>query len=288
MSPFETVYGFHEVAVNRFENGKGDGVWKDGLISSSKPFTSALTISMVTVTFFGKSDVGRKRDKNEDAYIVDPDIGFALVADGMGGAAAGEVASRIFTQTSSEVFAGYAGARTDETVVELVQKSFSLANRRILDHVKENVHHAGMGCTAEILAFSDRSFIVGHVGDSRSYRFRNGALKQLTKDHSLVEDQVEQGLITKDEARNHRLRNVLLRAVGVNEELALDIVSGSFYAGDIFLLCSDGLTDMIDDERLVEILSSNDSGDVKSDELIAAANEAGGKDNITVVLAQVL
>ena len=127
---------------------------------------------------FGKTDTGLRRSNNEDAFIVRPELGLCLVADGMGGAAAGELASNIFAETTLEVFSKTRGQPEQETF-ELVQRAFAWTNERILNHVKENPHHQGMGCTAELVAFSDESFVLGHMGDSRTYRFRTGQLKQL-------------------------------------------------------------------------------------------------------------
>ena len=239
------------------------------------------------IASFGKSDSGLRRSKNEDTFIVRPELGFCLVADGMGGAAAGELASRIFAETTLEVFSKTEGQSGKDTL-ELVQRAFSWANERILNHVKENPHHEGMGCTAELVVVSNEGFVLGHMGDSRTYRFRNGQLKQLTEDHSLVQDQINQGLITPAEARNHPMRNVILRALGVKESLALDLVRGKTLRGDLFLLCSDGLTDMIDDSLIENVLSSTMVLPQKVEKLVELANSAGGHDNITVVLSRVV
>lgn len=241
---------------------------------------------MPKIDFFGKSDVGLKRKNNEDVFVVSPEFGFCLAADGMGGAAAGELASRFFAETAAEVFSGSDHRSEDETL-GLVQKTFSFANKRVLDHVKENVHHKGMGCTAELVAFFEEGFVLDHIGDSRTYRLREGHLKQLTQDHSLVQDQVNQGLITPEQARNHQLRNVILRAVGVNDHLALDLLRGKIFSGDIFLLCSDGLTDMVEDTFIHGVLSSAITLPQKADKLIESAKSAGGLDNITVVLSEI-
>ena len=236
---------------------------------------------------FGKTDTGLRRSNNEDAFIVRPELGLCLVADGMGGAAAGELASNIFAKTTLEAFSKTRGQPEQETF-ELVQRAFAWTNERILNHVKENPHHQGMGCTAELVAFSDESFVLGHMGDSRTYRFRTGQLKQLTQDHSLVQNQVDQGLITPAEAKNHPMRNVILRALGVKESLALDVLRGKTLSGDLFLLCSDGLTDMVDDTLIEEVLSSTIVLPQKVEKLIELANSAGGYDNITVVLSEVV
>ena len=242
---------------------------------------------MPKIAFFGQSDVGIKRRNNEDAFVINPELCFCLAADGMGGAAAGELASRFFAETATQVFLSSV-PRTERQAIDLVQDTFSFANKKILDHVNENPPHQGMGCTAELVAFFDEGFVLGHIGDSRTYRLRDGHLKQLTQDHSFVQGQIDQGLITQAEARHHHLRNVILRAVGVAENLSLDLLNGKIFSGDLFLLCSDGLTDMVDDPLIQEILSSALSLPQKTGELIGSANAAGGLDNITVVLSEVL
>jgi protein phosphatase len=161
-----------------------------------------------------------------------------------------------------------------------------LANENILAHVRKNPRHKGMGCTAELMAFSNEGFVLGHLGDSRTYCLRKGVLKQLTQDHSFVQDQVNRGLLTSEIARKHPLRHVILRAVGINEQLALDLIRGRAYPEDQFLLCSDGLTDMVDDFQIQKTLSSSMTLNQKVDHLIEMALAAGGMDNVTVVLAQ--
>lgn len=241
---------------------------------------------MHKIDFIGKTDVGRIRSNNEDAFMLNPELVYCLVADGMGGAAAGEMASQIFAQTTSELFDKNQPASEQELVAR-VQEAFRDANDRILDHVSKHPEHRGMGCTAELLAFTETGFVIGHMGDSRTYRLREGTLKQLTKDHSLVQDQLDQGLITEEQARSHRMRNIILRAVGVRPSPALDTLRGPIFSGDLFLLCSDGLTDLIEDREIVQVLLSDGEIDSKADQLVAMANSAGGKDNITVVLAKI-
>ena len=238
---------------------------------------------MLQTSFFGKSDTGLMRPNNEDAFIIKPESGFCAVADGMGGAAAGELASLIFIETAAEIFFKYKD-RSEKKTVELIQKVFSLSNTRILDHTVRNPDHKGMGCTAELLAFYGKKFVIGHVGDSRIYRYRNNQLKQLTKDHSLVQEQIDQGLIKPEQAMTHPMRNVIMRAVGIKESVALDILKGENKSGDLFLLCSDGLTDMVNDKVILETLSLPGTLSHKTDKLIESAKSAGGNDNITVVL----
>ncbi len=242
---------------------------------------------MFKLSFYGKSDTGLIRPDNEDAFIINPEAGFCAVADGMGGAAAGELASAIFIETVAEIFLN-SKDRSEQKTVEMVQEAFSLSNASILKHTTVNTDHKGMGCTAELLAFSDQGFVVGHVGDSRTYRYRNKQLEQLTRDHSLVQEQIDQGLIKPEEAGTHPLRNVILRAVGIKDGVALDILKGKNKSGDLFLLCSDGLTDMVADTVILKVLGLSGDLSYKTDKLIEAAKSAGGRDNITVGLAQIM
>ena len=237
------------------------------------------------INAFGITDVGLKRTNNEDAFVARPDLGFWAVADGMGGAAAGEVASRIFVETATEAFASHG---TQETQMDRVKNAFTLANSRMLDHVASHPEHAGMGCTAEILAISGDDIFIGHIGDSRTYRLRNAELKQLSADHSLVAQQVKQGLISEQDARTHAMRHVILRAVGAKESVELDLLKGKGLPGDIFLLCSDGLSDMVDDAAIRNCLSRGESLEALAGQLIELAKAAGGKDNVTVVLVELL
>lgn len=249
--------------------------------------TLPLRNDMTEFIAVGKTDVGLKRSNNEDAFLANPQLGFCLVADGMGGAAAGEIASRIFSNTALEIFSERAASTVEETMLQ-VQQAFGLTHERIQAHVSNNPSHQGMGCTAELLAFSGMNFVIGHIGDSRTYRFSGGRLKQLTKDHSLVQEQIDQGLITAEDALHHANRNIILRAVGVEEEVALDIISGRASPGDLFLLCSDGLTDMINDNTIFDALSSSSLSENRACRLIELAKEAGGLDNVTVVLAEIV
>lgn len=235
----------------------------------------------------GKSDVGLKRPTNEDVCVVEPALGLCAVADGMGGAAAGEVASRIFAETAVEIFSAEKG-RSEEVALDLVQTAFAEANERILSHAISNPGSRGMGCTGELVAFYDQSYILGHVGDSRTYLLRKEELTQLTKDHTVVQQQVDDGMITASESRNHPSRHIILRAVGVSEDLALDIVRGKAIPGDLLLLCSDGLTDMLDDGIIRTILALDIELSEKADHLVEKAKLSGGSDNITVVLCKVV
>jgi len=239
---------------------------------------------MLQKIFSGKTDIGLKRQNNEDAFSISAELDFCLAADGMGGAAAGELASRIFAEATLKIFSANT-ERSGKEILSLVPKAFSYANKMILEHVSRNPSHKGMGCTAELLTFSEEGFILGHVGDSRTYCLRNGKLEQLTKDHTFVQQQLEAGLISSDKIKHHPLRNVISRAVGLREELALDLLQGKTLSEDLFLLCSDGLTNMVQDDQIREILCSDINIHRKAEVLVETAKVAGGEDNITVVLA---
>ena len=241
---------------------------------------------MPTYSVSGASDVGLKRANNEDAFLVRSEIGLCAVADGMGGAAAGEVASAIFVRAADEIF-GWRAPDSADAAAALVQEVFRLANERMVAHVAGRPDHRGMGCTAELLVCSGDRYVIGHVGDSRTYLFREGELRQVTKDHSLVQQQVDRGLILPAEARRHPLKNVVLRALGADLELSLDLIRGKASTGDLFLLCSDGLTDMLEDQEIRDTLLARRGLQEVGARLIEAANSAGGKDNVTVALCLV-
>jgi len=236
--------------------------------------------------FFGKTDVGLVRQNNEDSFLIDQERGFCLVADGMGGIAGGEQASRFFAQAADDIYpSGRPTSETDQ--IDAVQRIFWQANQNILNFVQENPHLKGMGCTAELMVFSQNRYVIGHMGDSRTYQYRNSRLKQLTKDHSLVQEQLDQGIISAPQAAVHTMRNIILRAVGVDEDLKLDIIRGNIRRGDQYLLCSDGLTDLVNHEAIADVLASSTDLYQKAETLISKALAAGGSDNVTVVLSMV-
>ena len=238
---------------------------------------------MPMVRIEGKTHHGRKRPSNEDALWWDENRASCAVADGMGGAAAGEIASAFFVETAKNLIT----SDPSTSPPELVQEVFATANRRIQEHVRTHPSHQGMGCTAELLVVNRGHYTLGHVGDSRTYLLRNGRLSRLTRDHSLVQEQLDQGVISPREAQNHPLRHVILRAVGIEDQLALDLIRGPVEPGDLFLLCTDGLTDMVDDDTILTILGNSNPLIHKVEQLVDEANRAGGRDNITVVLLHV-
>ncbi len=227
------------------------------------------------------SDTGRRRLRNEDALVCDPPL-FA-VADGMGGAQAGELASHLAATALAE---RERGVRGEEAVAELVQA----ANERVYRRAVEDPSAAGMGTTVTVALFDADSgtVAIGHVGDSRAYRIRDGQLEQLTADHSLVAELVRSGRLTPEQAADHPHRSVITRALGTEASVDVDTFTMETAPGDLYLLCSDGLTTMVGDERILAIVdeAEREPGAVARS-LVQAANGAGGEDNITVVVFEV-
>lgn len=223
---------------------------------------------------------GLVREINEDAAVIIDDV--LIVADGMGGYSAGEVASRLLVEAVTRALPPVPDA---EKGTERLTAAIAAANESILEESKAHADYSGMGTTVVLLEHAGDSLYWAHVGDSRLYRLRDGQLRRITRDHSLVADLVEQGSITEAEARVHPKRNLLTRAVGVEEKVVPETGRLSSRKGDIYLLCSDGLTNMIDDERIRDVLLTKENG--KAAALCELALEAGGQDNITVITAEV-
>jgi PPM family protein phosphatase len=228
----------------------------------------------------GVTDTGRKRRHNEDAYVVDPPL-FAI-ADGMGGAQAGEIASQLAAAALEE---GREGDHDGETrVVSLIQE----ANRRVHQRSLEDPHASGMGTTMTVALVGDGIVWIGHVGDSRAYLLRDGRLQQLTDDHSLVAELVRSGKVRADEAQMHPQRSVITRAVGTDPDVDVDTFPIEPRPGDVFLICSDGLTDMVDDATIRDTIERNRGDlDAAARALVGLANRSGGEDNITVVAFEI-
>ena len=234
---------------------------------------------MIFLKVFAATDRGRVRETNEDACaFVPPDT--YVVADGMGGYAAGEVASAMLIDTFREIFSEARQERSEEALRRAVQA----ANRKILQAATADAARKGMGTTVVALQHEGDAAYWAHVGDSRLYLLRAGELKCLTRDHSFVQDLVEKGSITKEEAAHHPKRNLLTRAVGVEENLSVDTGSFKIEAGDTFLLCSDGLTNMVGEAAIRETLQGEAADKARC--LIDMALMAGGLDNISVIVAQ--
>jgi serine/threonine protein phosphatase PrpC len=238
----------------------------------------------------GKSDVGKVRQGNEDSLFADQERGVFIVADGMGGHVAGEVASQIVAETvgpgvSRAVESGIKGGDLERRSLELIEE----ANRAIIERADNEPEKRGMGTTLTLLVLdAENGYVFNQVGDSRGYLLRDGALSQITCDHTVVQQQVDRGALTPEQAREHPLSHILTRALGTDINVQADTYEGSIQPGDLFLLCSDGLSGMLTDEALWEILS-RPVGDLQevADALIYAANAAGGMDNITAVLVRV-
>ncbi len=241
---------------------------------------------MTNYIFAGKTDQGLKRKKNEDTILINQALGFGLVADGIGGASCGDVASSMFAGTAQWVFTE--AKNSNEPRYATIQRVFLTANDQILGYAAKDPGREGMGCTAELFAIDEDRYILGHMGDSRTYRLRDSELTQLTKDHSLVQEQLDQNLIKPEDISTHTLKNVILRAVGIKKEPAIDVIRGNLRPGDIFLLCSDGLTDLVDPKTISRYLVSDSPLPEKAGFLVQEANTRGGKDNISVVLVQIL
>src|SRR5215212_5244921 len=223
-----------------------------------------------------ETDTGRQRNANEDAYLARPPV-FA-VADGMGGAQAGEVASRLAAESFDAVSRG---TESPEAYLRSIAKT---ANARIHRLANADSSRSGMGTTLTATLVEGDEIGLAHVGDSRAYVYRDGSLKLLTSDHSLVEELRRQGRLTDEQAEDHPQRSIITRALGPERDVEVDTMTYRARPGDVYLLCSDGLTSMVKDDRIKQILGSASSLEAAAGDLIAAANEAGGRDNITAVL----
>jgi protein phosphatase len=229
-----------------------------------------------------RTDTGRARSANEDSYWVHSPL--FVLADGMGGAQAGEVAS----QTAVSVFSAQGGLPDGPgTYEERLAALVAQANGQVYSQAQSDDQFTGMGTTLTVAYVGEDDLAIAHVGDSRFYVLRDGELEQLTDDHSLVGELVRRGQISAEEAEDHPQRSIITRALGIEGEVTVDHFSWPVRDGDIFLLCSDGLTGMVSDARVAEILAEAPSLAVAAQQLVAAANEAGGRDNITVILFRV-
>ncbi len=250
------------------------------------------------ITFAELTDTGRVRDHNEDAIGSDPDIGLMVLADGMGGYNAGEVASGIAVQIVSELAAeGATRENRDEVDPHsgMMRQSIVLrdavyrANKIIFQTAQSQTHCEGMGTTIVACMFYDNKVSIAHVGDSRAYRVRDGQLEQLTMDHSLLQELVDRGFYSAEEAQRSTNRNYVTRALGVEPTVEVEVNEYEVLPEDIYLLCSDGLPDMVEDEDIhLTITTFNDSLDIVGKQLIELANDHGGRDNVSVQLAKVI
>ncbi len=233
-----------------------------------------------------RTDTGVVRSGNEDSYMMLPDRGVFIVADGMGGHAAGEVASDMAVRIIARELGSLRGL-TDDEAGERMRHAIIEANAAIFDRTLTEQDKRGMGTTTTAMVLLPQRFLLGQVGDSRAYLLRDGRMLQLTKDHSYVQEQVDLGLLTEEQARVHPYSNVITRCIGANAEVVPDLYFGHLRTGDVLLLASDGLTGMLEDEQLSVILKGEGGPQHWVDRLINEANRRGGLDNITALVIKI-
>lgn len=239
----------------------------------------------------GFTDVGKVREVNQDSFAAIDLIGLYVVADGMGGHAAGEKASLSAVTTAIEIFSAYdfdtkklSGSEVVLGIEEVIKIALKEANNRIIQASISSIHLQGMGTTEVIAVYYNSRLFMGHVGDSRGYIVKPDEIRQLTRDHSVVQDLKDQGLITEEEARVHPYRNVITRCLGMQADIDVDTFSLPLDTGDKIIMCTDGLTNLVSNEEIKELVTSTDDLDYVCKKLVSMANERGGHDNITVVL----
>jgi serine/threonine protein phosphatase PrpC len=239
----------------------------------------------------GYTDVGKVREVNQDNFAAIDLLGLYIVADGMGGHAAGEKASLSAVTTGIEVFSAYdfetqklSGSDVTLTIEDVIKVALKEANNRIIQSSISSIHLQGMGTTEVIAVYNKGRVYFGNVGDSRGYLITPEKIVQLTRDHSVVQDLKEQGLITEEEAKVHPYRNVITRCLGMQAEVEVDTFSLDLSVGDKIIMCTDGLTNLVTNEEIKDMVSSSDDLEAICKKLVDTANERGGHDNITVVL----
>lgn len=241
----------------------------------------------------GLTDVGRKRNHNEDSYLIDEDLQLYVVADGMGGHAGGGTASRIAVETiDQEMRAARSSgddpfrpetALQDSPLPDFLRNAVEKACAAIFRQAQEDPRLAGMGTTVITLCIKGENALFAHVGDSRAYLVRGDLIQQVSEDHSLVNEQIKAGMITPEEAKHSRYKNIITRSVGFEEEVQVDVMGLVAKPGDFFILCSDGLANLVEDREIRDVVSTSPLKDAPG-KLIALANERGGDDNITVII----
>jgi protein phosphatase len=245
----------------------------------------------MTFEFFSATDRGRVRHNNEDSVALDASAGLMVLADGMGGYNAGEVASGMATDFLQRELGQWLRSVGPEVADRDVRHAMDVcvdnANRAIFNAAHAQAQFAGMGTTLVVGVFRGSQLLLGHIGDSRAYRWRDGRLTQLTRDHSLLQEQIDAGLISPEQAAHSHQKNLVTRAVGVEDVVLLEVHAHAVHPDDWFLLCSDGLSDMLDDPRIAAVLAEHTAIEPAAHALIEAANQAGGRDNIAVILVAV-
>ncbi len=239
--------------------------------------------------YFCLTDTGQVRENNEDSVALDTSHQIAVLADGMGGYNAGEVAAAMATTFVTTELGRWIAEGGSEASARELRRAMEIcidnANRSIFNAANSNPQYAGMGTTLVMGVFQESRTLIGHVGDSRCYRLRNGGLVQLTRDHSLLQEQIDAGLITPEQAQYATHKNLVTRALGVEDTVLLEVSEYRAEVDDLFLMCSDGLNDMLSDERIAAILVTAGTLEEKCHALVDAANDFGGRDNISVILA---
>ncbi|MBM4187814.1 MAG: Stp1/IreP family PP2C-type Ser/Thr phosphatase [Gemmatimonadetes bacterium] len=238
------------------------------------------------ITCAGDTHVGVVRSGNEDSFLLDYQHGLFIVADGMGGHAAGEVASEMAVEIIAKELGSLRGL-SDAEAFDRIRSAIRRANQAIFERTLAEADKRGMGTTITVLVLAARRYLIGQVGDSRAYLHRSGRLLQVTKDHSYVQEQVDAGLLTAEQARTHPYSNVITRCVGANEDVVPDVYFGALEQGDVILLASDGLTGMLEDDQLARILDGGVPPEVAVNRMITEANRHGGLDNITAIVVRV-
>lgn len=241
--------------------------------------------------FCAKTDPGRIRSNNEDAVVFDADTGTVVLADGMGGYNAGEIASGMATTFIKAELVRWLLAARDRVTLRDISRAMEMcvdeANLSIYNAAHSNPQYAGMGTTLVMAVFHGDRVLVGHIGDSRCYRWRQGVLEQLTKDHSLLQEQIDAGLVSPEQAANSTIKNLVTRALGVEARVALEVHEYPVELGDLYLLCSDGLSDMVDNTSIAKIISTaTEDLENLATQLVDTANANGGRDNVSVLLAR--
>jgi PPM family protein phosphatase len=235
---------------------------------------------------FGKSDIGKKRTTNQDSILMNDKIGLYAVADGMGGHKGGETASAMALDVINSAIEKINEKKSTTHIIPFIKEAVSLASMKIYERSLMDESLRGMGTTLVSVYFYDKSAYISQVGDSRVYLYKDDELWKVTEDHSLINEQIRSGAITKKEAEKLNYKNVITRSVGFEEIVNVDVYTREVEKGDIFLLCSDGLTSMLDDEDIAEQITSKDLS-ASVDNLINKANESGGLDNVSVILLKV-
>ncbi len=241
-------------------------------------------------TFHSQTDPGRARENNEDSVAFEESARLAILADGMGGYNAGEIASGMATAFIKSEMGRWLSEVGRNAEIREVRRALEIcvdnANLSIFSAANSNPNYSGMGTTLVVGVFQKGTLLLGHIGDSRCYRLRGQHFQQITKDHSLLQEQVDSGLLTIEEAANAPNRNLVTRALGVEDAVMLEVGEFPVQPNDLYLMCTDGLTDMVDDAEIANILEGTLSLEQKADRLVRVANEHGGRDNISVLLAQ--